>query len=177
MKKLGLQSQPDTINNVNMLTITTEARQSGCCVQSYQITLQKNQTFCNWEISALQLPIAEVQFSRDFVIHRPCSLVLICSSLPSLHWDSTRGLTGGLPKIHHVYFTDWWKGLLEWRSIVGLSSLNCYLSFSLWPLKILDFLIICSHLSLCLSNMFFVCLGNLCYIFLGLDHLQLCLPA
>lgn len=106
MKKLGLQSQSDTTNNVNMLTITTAAKWPGCCVQSYQITFQKNQTFCNGEISTLRLPIAEVQFSTAFVVHRPCSLVLIHSALPSLHWDSTRQLTWGLPKIPHAYFTD-----------------------------------------------------------------------
>lgn len=36
------------------------------------------------------------------------------------------------------------------ESIIGLASINCYLSFSVWSLKMLDFFIICAHLLLSL---------------------------
>lgn len=132
MKKLGLQSQSDTTNNVNTLTITTEARGSGCCVQSYQITIQKNRTFCNRDFCTA---VAQRQGAIQQRLRYPQTLQscpdLFISALgfyPMTDWRSSQN-TSCMP---HRPMEVLPKTLLKLQgSIIDLAFFTCYLSLSL----------------------------------------------
>lgn len=99
MRKLGLQTQSDTRNNMNFLTITTEVRRLGCCIQSYQITFQKNQTFSNSEISTL-FYIASAHINGTISESLQSYLGLFILTILTVVFSGQ--LTGDFPRIHQA---------------------------------------------------------------------------
>lgn len=92
--------------------------------------------------------MVELQFCRDFIIHRPHGpdpLIFPLGFYQMTDWGSLQNVSF----ILHTLTEKLSRTLLRLQeSIIGLASINCFLSLSVWSLKMLDFFVICAHLLL-----------------------------
>lgn len=165
---------------MNLLTIITEGRRLGCCIQSYQITFQKNQTFSNSEISTLfYIAIAHIIGAISESLQSYLGLFILTilivvftgqltGDFPRIHWaqSNVQRSVEELPKtlLLNCKKTHYRSGLLQWLPLPVTIPLRKLKTFLLSAL-------------LFLLNILFLSRDNLCCDILGLVHLQMCFTA